>query len=153
MVPSYRVHPIYSAFHFGSRFFTSSIKAGPALREVNSLQNCKRCFFFKYVLFFNLWIKVLVFAMWWLTSITRLYDCEFYAGPWIHHVLLRKRQSCILKCATMIFDLSFWFGSASKTGGMFMIKGTYKSERKETNSLVIGYGNSELLFFGFLFFK
>lgn len=34
-----------------------------------------------------------------------------------------------------------------------MIKGTYKSERKETNSLVIGYGNSELLFFGFLFFK
>lgn len=34
-----------------------------------------------------------------------------------------------------------------------MIKGTYKSERKETNSLAIGYGNSELLFFGFLFFK
>lgn len=26
-----------------------------------------------------------------------------------------------------------------------MIKGTYKSERKEKNSLVIGYGNSELL--------
>lgn len=35
-----------------------------------------------------------------------------------------------------------------------MIKGTYKSERKETNSLVIGYGNSELLklFFWLLLF-
>jgi len=59
---------------------------------------------FSYVLFLNLWIKVLEFAMWWLTSITRLYDCEFCAGPWIHHVLLRRRQSCILKCATVIFD-------------------------------------------------
>lgn len=33
-----------------------------------------------------------------------------------------------------------------------MIKGTYKSERKETNSLVICYGNSEVLKFLFLFF-
>ena len=32
---------------------------------------------------------------------------------------------------------------------MFMIKGTYKSGRKETNSLAIGYGNSEVLMFFF----
>lgn len=32
-----------------------------------------------------------------------------------------------------------------------MIKETYKSERKETNSLVIGYGNSEVLKFFFFF--
>lgn len=30
-----------------------------------------------------------------------------------------------------------------------MIKGTYKSGRKETNSLAIGYGNSEVLMFFF----
>lgn len=37
-----------------------------------------------------------------------------------------------------------------------MIKETYKSERKETNSLVIGYNNSELLklfFLNFFSFK
>lgn len=33
-----------------------------------------------------------------------------------------------------------------------MIKGTYKSERKETNSL-IGYGNSKVLKFLFFFFS
>lgn len=30
-----------------------------------------------------------------------------------------------------------------------MIKGTYKSGRQETNSLAIGYGNSEVLMFFF----